>query len=597
MTLTADDIQKYATPEELAELDALLTFEERTLVTLADLHVQDKQTKAIVPLLSVLNKPQRDVLTELEIDPYQPIPDLSQTLLRLRILKARREGISTIIAAIYFCDTYNHRERNTVVMAHLDDSAGEIFELYRRFYTHLPAHKKRKAQKSGGGELYWADTNSSISVATAGSINVKSGATIHNLHKSEYAKWRGDVAAIDASVNIATQYGNIIEETTADGMNHFYEKWEESERRQNRYRPYFLPWFADPVNASPVPEGFRRTEEEEERAETYGLSDNQLQWYREMKTEYKGLTPQEFPHTPREAFVSSGNKVFDTNALEAQEARVQGVQAIPAPSLWYKNSRGDKVYLHRLRSVHASGELKIFEEAQEKTFYLVSADPASGANKKGDLDYCSASVWAFHQFRPLEQVAHLYGQWEPNQFAHLIAELGYYYYNAMVVVLSMNHGTAVNTTLENEIAYPQNRGNGWGGLYYHDPTDLNQKMQQVEGKSRQAGWPETPGMSGGKAFAVGQAQQYITEEEVIFNSPITVTQCFQYVHLPGGNMGSEAGHDDAVSDFYCAAAVYRLRGHKARETQLRASRGRQEYEDDPDTGYQGWGNGRRRDIE
>jgi hypothetical protein len=287
--------------------------------------------------------------------------------------------------------------------------------------------------------------------------------------------------------------------------------------------------------------------------------------------------------------------VFDRNILDTMEKRLEGVKSLPQPSLSYLDTAGRRVIFPHLRAVFAKGELKVYEEPAEKTFYLVSADPASGADKTGKLDYCSASVWAFSQFRPLEQVAHLYGQWEPHQFAHLIAELGRWYYDAMVVVLSMNHGHAVNSTLANEIAYPQNRGNGWGGLYYHDPTDINQKADEVKSNSRQAGWPETPGGGGGKVFAVSAAQQLITEEEVVFSSPITVGQCFQYVHLNGGGMGGETGHDDAVSDFYCAAAVYRLRSNKAKLSDLKGRGGNRDNWTPPaPSGSGAFGNRRER---
>lgn len=549
-------------------------------ITLADLHVQDKQTKAIVPLLSVLNKPQRDVLTELGIDPEKPLPDLSQTLWRMRILKARREGISTIIAAIYFCDTYNHKERNTVEMAHNEDSAGEIFELYRRFYMHLPAEKKRKAQKQGAGELYWADTNSSISVATAGSMDVKSGATIHNLHKSEYAKWTGDIAAIDASVNIATQYGNIIEETTAKGLNHFYDKWQESKQNKSRYKAYFLPWFADPANVSPVPYDFERTDEEENRVATFGLSDAQLQWYREQKAEYRELTAQEFPHTAREAFVSSGNKVFRMDVLEIWEQR-QKQQPDPLRQVEFAK-RGERFqFWNRLRDQYAAGNLTVWELPGERLHSLVTADPAGGIDRDGNADMCSASAWVFSDMRPLEQVAHLYGRWEPEEFAWICAELAYWYNAAMLCPLSLNHGQSMWNTLVNTVHYPQGRGGGWGGLYYHNPAEVNERVKDLHPDLRTPGFPEG---GGGKEFLVGCAQTYVREDRVIVNSPITLAQLFRYVHLAGGSMGAESGHDDAVSDFYCAAGVYRLRGKYARLLP--------EVEEDEPV-YHGWGSGRR----
>lgn len=572
MTTTLDDLQ-YLTPEEKAELDAhLLALSANSLVTFQDLKIRTKDKRLVPFVPNEVQTRYLDILTE----EYKPLCgfDWRKGIYTLRgiredVLKARQQGMSTLWLALYFLDTINTPLTESHVYAHDGETTEKLFRVVHRFYENLPPEKKRPKRFSNKREIVFADTESGIFVGMVGGSALGRGGTVNNAHLSERA-WNDNYAELEVGLLQAVpEGGNVTRETTANGFNEYYEERERANRGESRFKPRFFGWnlHSEYRVKSDGESAFVPTTAENALAESYGLDTGQILWRREKVKDLKDKFAQEYPISEREAFLSTGNPVFDRDKLEAQEGRVQGVQALLQPSLAYRNSRGEKVHLANLRAVFAKEELKIYEEPQEDCFYLVSADPASGADKKGNLDDCSASVWCFNRFRPLEQVAHLYGRWEPHQFAHLIAELGYLYYEAMVVVLSMNHGHAVNSTLVNEIAYPQNRGNSWGGLYYHDPTDINQKAQEVKPQSREAGWPESPGGGGGKVFAVSAAQELITNEEVLLNSKTTLAQCFQYVHLTGGGMGGETGHDDAVSDFYCAAAVYQLRGHKAKLSQ------------------------------
>lgn len=563
---------------------------DREAVTFADLKIRTKDKRLVPFVPNEVQTRYLDILTEeykasCGFDWRNGIYTLRG--IREDVLKARQQGMSTLWLALYFLDTINTPLTESHVYAHDGETTEKLFRVVHRFYENLPTDKKRPKRFSNRREIVFADTESGIFVGMVGGSALGRGGTVNNAHLSERA-WNDNYAELEVGLLQAIpEGGNVTRETTANGFNEYYEERERANRGESRFRPRFFGWNLHseyqisvgsasqelPGNGGRRAESIICTDEEYRLAESYNLSEGQLLWRREKVKDLKEKFPQEYPISEREAFLSTGNPVFDRNILDKMEKRLEGVKPLVQPSLSYMDNAGRRVIFPNLRAEFAEKHLKVYEEPEGKTFYLVSADPASGANKEGKLDFCSASVWAFSHFRPLEQVAHLYGQWEPHQFAHLIAELGYWYMEAMVVVLSMNHGHAVNSTLANEIAYPQNRGNGWGGLYYHDPTDINQKADEVKPNSRQAGWPETPGGGGGKVFAVSKAQELITEEEVVLNSPITVSQCFQYVHLNGGGMGGETGHDDAVSDFYCASAVYRLRGSRAKLSDLKGRGG------------------------
>src|SRR5579862_7154775 len=81
---------------------------QQQTVTLRDLKITDESGR-LIPF--VLNPVQRALMTQFGLDPDDPAPDIAGKLYRERILKARREGVSTLLYALLFLDTYNHSHR------------------------------------------------------------------------------------------------------------------------------------------------------------------------------------------------------------------------------------------------------------------------------------------------------------------------------------------------------------------------------------------------------------------------------------------------------------------------------------------------------
>jgi hypothetical protein len=560
------------TREQRAEWDALMALPSDNYVTMQDLKIE--WLGQLVPL--VANPPQRLLMEELGLDPDAPYHDLTDRKLRVRILKARREGISTLVSALFFLDTYNNANRNTAVVAHREDSAGEIFAIYKRFYDNLPKEKKVKAQKSGAGELLWADRGSRITVATAGGVDIKSGATLHNLHKSEYAKWTGDVAAVDASLNIAARWGNIIEETTAKGLNYFYAKWQESVGKIGAYVAIFLAWFLDPRNVSQDTASFVPTEKEATLQKLYNLSKEQMQWYREQAVELKELMPQEYPFSAEEAFIASGNPYFKREPLLEwigilKKEEFQPLSAVRIPP-----------ELPFLQRAFAEGQFKIWEWHKEGNDYIISADPAGGVNVSGDSDFCSASVI---NVQTRAQVAHLHGRWEPHIFGNMIDELYYFFGLALVAVHRKNHGLAVLQWLLHDKKIPAQKGMACSGVMFYNPAWITE-TKSAKAHSLQPGWDEN---SASKPFMMDKLGEAIEQDTFDFRSVLTVEECLRYVHLPGFKSGAEAGaHDDCVSEIALGVTLLSLKFERRREWRRMA-----QEDEQPEPAVM-WDSGRRR---
>jgi hypothetical protein len=539
----------------------------RQWITLNDLWVTDPEG-VLMPL--VLNPVQRTLMAQLGLDPDDPSPTIAGKRLRKRILKARREGVSTLLLALFFLDTYNVPNRRTLSIAHDLESAKGIFEIVHRFYRNLPKEKWREAKHSNPRELYWADTDSRIFIATAGRDNVASGSTLHNVHKSERAKWQfntiGDLRRLDASIDEAGMTANIIEETTANFLNHFYQDWQEAERGESPYAPIFIPWFVMPSYRAAVPLGFTRTQEETARALAYSLDDEQLAWYREKRLERKELTPQEYPHNAAEAFIATGNPYFDRAILNAWNDTVQGVEYNPVAGLSLPLDYPE------LRVAYAQGHLSVWKWPNDDYDYIVSADPAGGINTDGNRDSCSASVVCVQTW---EQVAHLHGLWEPRQFAAQLAELGWLYREALVGVLRKNHGISVLDNLLNTYHYPAQRGRGGSGVYFMDNSQLFNNVEPTPVGSLQPGFDENPRTKPYMYDALGEAISVVPG--LVINSRKSVQECLTYVHLPGGGSGGEKGtHDDCVADLALAAVLLTLRFERKRKRRERLANRQQE---------------------
>lgn len=568
MTLTPEQLaamSEHLTPEELAEVDKLLM--PPVLVTLQDLKIRTKDKKLVPFVPNQVQKLYLQMLAE-TYPGFDPITGLGLRGVREDVLKARQQGMSTLWLALYFLDTINNPLTETHIYAHDAETTEKLFQTIHRFWDELPAEKKRPKKYSSKKELVFADTGAGVYVGTVSGKALGRGGTVNNAHLSERA-WNDNYAELEVGLFEAIPPdGNITRETTANGFNEYKQERDNLRSGKSIFIPRFFGWNLHTDYQRPVPPGFVRTHEEQHLAEAHNLTDRQLMFRREKLATSKEAAakfPQEYPISEREAFLSTGNPVFDRACLERMESYVESVVPVPLPRF---RSEG-KVFM-RLSREFSAETLTVFEEPREDLVYLVTNDSASGADKNNKLDFCSSSVWGFGQFSGLTQVAHLYGRWEPHEMALLLHELGTWYHKAMVCPLSMNHGQSVWNTLVHTCHIPQNRGNGWGGLYYHNPADINERLTDTKPEQRLPGFPEG---GGGKDFMIGAAQEYISDSLITVSSAITLSQCFSYVFLPGGTMGGEAGtHDDAVSDLYTACGVHKLRGHKAKFPHQRRER-------------------------
>jgi hypothetical protein len=501
------------------------------LVTFADLKIRTKDKKIVT---FEPNAVQRIYLADLCPRWEEGIFDLKG--LRELILKARQQGFSTLILAIFFCITVNEPNTQTIVIAHDRESTQRLFQMVKLFYDRLPEHKKLPTKYASKREFLWPQVNSYFFVGTAGSGEFGRGGTINNIHASEAAFWDDAEKIVAGLLESVPMDGNVFVESTANGLGNYYqEEYERARNGDSIFCERFFGWFENPEYRLPVVAGFDRTDEEEELANRYGLDDEQLAWRRWKIKTLRDKFPQEYPANDAEAFLASGHPYFDRDSLsELLRNCAEPLQEVRLDS--------------RPRLARNREYLKVWKTPEPGRAYVVSADTAEGLSESGDADYDSASVWDAETW---EQVAHLHGRWDTQEFGLLCADLGFWYNTALLGIERNNHGHAVINAAMHSAHYPPQVQGQCKGLYYHEEYD---EKKQV--KARKPGWPTTVKT---KYFALDGLATALVESDIKVNSKETISELMRFVRLPGGKGGGEAGsHDDRVMDSAIGAALLNL---------------------------------------
>jgi len=416
------------------------------------LKIRDKSGK-IVPLK--LNPPQRRL--------YETIREQwkAKKPVRIIILKARQMGFSTLTEAIIFWYTATSEQSESLIVAHQEESTGNLFRMSKRFLDELPGPLKPMTRASNGQELNFDRPSQSrsqkkglgsrIRCATAGGRGIGRSYTLSCLHLSEFAFWPGDKQETLTGLMQAVpdKAGTIvIMESTANGYDAFKDIWDRAVERQRTgedgFIPVFFPWYEMPEYEREVPPGFQRTPEEAQLAEAFGLSDRQLSWRRWcIENNCNGdlnLFKQEYPATPDEAFIATGACVFDKEAVVLRREQV----------------RKDAWETGEFKIERAGGRIKKWEwQPDERGPIRIRKKPEAGRPYVIGGDTAGeGSDWFVGQVLDNvtgEQVAVLRHQYGEREYAEQMYCLGWYY-NEALVGIEINYSTYPQKKLE-ELGY------------------------------------------------------------------------------------------------------------------------------------------------
>lgn len=470
----------------------------------------------------------------------------SGRLKRMVVLKARREGMST-----YFLGRYYHKcslnfNRYATIITHEPEASDTLFGITRRYQVHnelRPMEKYNNRREINFNTKDGKGLDSSIRVATAGKEDVGSGQLIHYLHLSEVAKWPAHTteALLTSVIQCVPNHPEteIVFESTAKGVGgQFYDrywasrymyeiylsdgkpKWRvvinDKAQEANEFSAVFVPWFVfDKYQMSP-PQGFVPTEKEEELAKLYGLTDNHLTWRRWCIANNCGgdeaIFRQEYPSNAREAFLSSGSAVFNSEQLDAL------LKEAPDPIKRYDIIETTGQFI-----ADDNGEFKVWEEPKPGEGYIVAIDVSEGL-EKGDY----SCIQVIHQLSG-RQVAEWHGKRDPDILARLAYAVGMRYNYAWACPERNNHGLMTVNTLLN-MGYPKM----W----------VDEVPEQIGKKRQRYGWMTS---RTSKPVIIDNLIFLMRESPEIIRSALLLDEMLTFKRNEKGEFGAEEGRfDDCV---------------------------------------------------
>lgn len=205
------------------------------------------------------------------------------------VLKARQQGFSSLILAIFTADFILKENSRSIVVADIADNALELLDrvkMYLRSYQEITG-QEIPLKYNSKYELYNETMNSRYTIGTAKNADFGRSKTITNLHLSE-AAFYPDLTKMMAGIeNAVVPDGRVVIETTANGFNEFKTFWDQSTLGETGYEPLFYP-----------------------------ASEFYTQDFLDKKKKTQGrLYDQEYPETAATAFVTSGQSYFALEPL------------------------------------------------------------------------------------------------------------------------------------------------------------------------------------------------------------------------------------------------------------------------------------------
>lgn len=506
--------------------------------------------------------------------------------IRAIILKARQEGVSTYTAARFFRKVHLWPNQEALIIADELERAKKLFAIYDRFYYLLPEeiqpttrYVSKQTQMvfdnpddKTRGRWSWG---SMVSVETAKDEAAGRATTPTLVHASEMAFWpNGEDVWVALRSAVPDMNSEIIIESTANGVgNFFHQFWLDAEEGNNGYLAIFLPWW--------IHEEYRRPLDKKARAyvketlddieqgyvhegilfqgKRHKLTLEQIAWRRQTIREMQGnerAFRQEYPATPSEAFLVSGNCFFDEEILSKYD------QAAKPPSRHNLVRKSGGILLPKAQHGYVRVWMKPSQkrEGDREPLYVIAADTASGRqvsaekstfsdpnNERGGRDFSSADIL---DVRNRRQVCQIHGRMAPEIFADLLMLAGYFYSasrrdgtrDPALIAVERNHssGETVLRLLKEKYRYPR--------LYYS--RLINRRMNKVQ---QTLGWSTNVET---RQPMLDNLAQAIREETIEIPNKDTIKEMFTFVRGEDGKpAGQEGTHDDRVISLAIALFV------------------------------------------
>lgn len=463
------------------------------------------------------------------------------------ILKARREGISTLMEAILVAWTVSEDWVNSVVTAHEAPATRRIQRMADLMIASTPfANVTRRVgtQRILG--------NSILDISTAGSPESQRGNDITVFHGSEVAFWPHPEALTAIMQTVPETDSFCALESTANGKVYegelFYNEWQRAVSGDSQFLPIFLPWFDMPeYRMAGASFGAMEDLDEEERegVKLYGWDAEQVAWRRYcISTKCQGDLDkfhQEYPSAPDEAFIQSGMPFFRKADLMYLEQHME---------------KGKRFRIDRTGRLEedVNGPLTIWRMPVPGRSYVIAADSSLGM----DDDSRSRSSGEVLDMETMEQVAEYDAAAAPHVLGRHLVGMGRLYNDALlcpeVQASGGGGGREVLRYIQECDYWNIHRWKGSG------PDQIDQKPGKLYG------WETT---SRTRPRMLANLIQVVKEQSCIIHSRTLLDQFHNFGQNDSERYEAISGHDDLLIA-YSIALVSRSENYFKMAEQQRA---------------------------
>jgi hypothetical protein len=492
------------------------------------------------------------------------------------IVKPRQFGFTTDHVIDMLDDALWVPGTSCAILAHEQKTLSKIFEMVRRAYENIPAELKPQTRYDTRNEYKFqyrydgAKLDSEIYVA----LDLRGG-TVKRLHVSEaaYIKDRGKVKrGAKQAVPIG---GKIVEESTGNGMEGFYDDvmvaWNKQKAGRSGPMDYyvaFYAWIENPEYTLPGsihPDDVTDLEKEIRRIgkETYNIlvTDGQLLWRRwkieELRNENKkdGLTlnteqqfKQEYPLTLLEAFQSSAGNVFDLTALES----AMGTKPLGGVTVYKQlhdnwsflsaQEQSDNEDIRRRYTQLINLGFQFWHLPEKGRMYVIGNDPSDGTGgDSSGVDIWDMDAYEYPDGRiKIRQCAQFFGQMRPDLLAEMLKYAAEMYNDAFVGV----ENNMLSTVLFLKDIYDN--------IYTELKIDQKSQRRQLRYGVNTNGITRNP--------MIDEFRKLWEEDALEINSEVTFDQMRTFVKKENGKREhAEGKSDDAL---FGAFIALEMRKHK-----------------------------------
>jgi hypothetical protein len=385
-------------------------------------------------------------------------------------LKARQLGISTVSLAIDVFWLAVHSGTIGALVTDTPKNSSAFRTVMRRYIKSFPTGFLGKSFRVVGDnrDRMEFSNGSRLDFLVAGTGKTKvwgEGIGYSFAHLTELASY-GNPAALDSFEEALAQSHPdrlFIYESTAKGMNHWYERWLDAGKDTATKHRFFIGWWSNPLNT---------LSKKDQRFEIYGkappdapeqeliegvreqhkirISQEQLAWRRWKDSKEgadAGMLQQNQPWLADDAFVQSGHSFFQTRSLQQDLSRVYGVEgAEPILYRGYRYSMGNDFFTVKLELIDDPEriddvELRVWHEPVKGAKYVIGADPAFGRSEWKDRH--AISVWRCYADRLVLCAEYAAHHIDTRQCAWVLAHLAGAYRDCVVNLELTGPGRAV----------------------------------------------------------------------------------------------------------------------------------------------------------